>query len=508
MTDNQSLLTTPIPGSPTVSPGTTVSSGNNTTAGNQPEQGSPAIALLVLFFTALPAGLLVAGDLSRSVGKRCLFSRKCRALLAGGYAATAGLLLYGSYWVAVRMPGIAGTLSVVSGYILMIASAYLACSGIALSMGAVLSRPFDRMCKIHLIPGIIVSILAPFILLTLGSGYAPALLVTVAAIISLGLALWQSRNSTDTTLINEIHGPTSPDTATHFTGGRTITSAEVKQDLFPSELRDRYYEMSFLGMGGMSRVFSARRTADGRMVAVKIPISFDTTTGKCFMKEILAWEGLRHENIVEITEANILPVPYVEMEYIRSTLDNLQKPLPARRAAEIVCGIAEGLAYAHERAIIHRDIKPQNILLTPEGVPKITDWGMSRAVGTSMLPTVTGFSLSYAAPEQVSPGKFGDTDQRTDIYQLGVVFYELVTGKSLFSGDDLVEVSTSITTASPAPPSTINKDAYGLDAIILKCLAKRPEQRYDSVRSLLDDLHAYLRQEMPPTNPLTESETT
>jgi len=343
-------------------------------------------------------------------------------------------------------------------------------------------------------------------LVALGSGYIPASFLTVAALVSSGLALWQIRKSTGTTLVDKGKSPTSQDVATQFTGGRTITSMEVRQDLFPSELRDRYHEMTFLGMGGMSRVFSAKRNTDGRMVAVKIPISFDTTTGKCFMKEILAWEGLRHDNIVEITEANILPVPYVEMEYIRLTLEDIQKPLPARKAAEIVCGIAEGLAYAHERAIIHRDIKPQNILLTPDGVPKITDWGMSRAVGTSMLPTVTGFSLSYAAPEQVSPGKFGETDQRTDIYQLGVVFYELVTGQSLFSGDDLVEVSTSIISAPPAPPSTINKDACGLDAIILKCLAKKPVERYDSVRSLLDDLHAYLRQESPPTNPLTESE--
>jgi hypothetical protein len=492
----------------TAGSGTTVPSGNNTTVINQSGPESPAIPLLILLLTAFPAGLLIAGDLSRSAGKRSLFSAKWRAVLASGYAATAGLLLYSNLWVAGRMPGIPGTGSTVPGYILMIVSSYLACSGIALSSGVILSRPFDRMRRIHVIPGVIVSILAPFILISLGSGYVPAFLITVAALVSSGLALWQSRNSIDTALIDEIRGPTGSDAATRFTQGRTITSAEVTKDLFPSELRDRYHEMNFLGMGGMSRVFSAKRNTDGRMVAVKIPISFDTTTGKCFMKEILAWEGLRHENIVEITEANILPVPYVEMEYIRSTLDDLQKPLPARKAAEIVCGIAEGLAYAHERAIIHRDIKPQNILLTPEGVPKITDWGMSRAVGTSMLPTVTGFSLSYAAPEQVSPGKFGDTDQRTDIYQLGVVFYELVTGQSLFSGDDLVEVSTSITTASPAPPSTINKDACGLDAIILKCLAKKPEERYDSVRSLLDDLHAYLRQEMPPTHPLTESEAT
>ena len=164
------------------------------------------------------------------------------------------------------------------------------------------------------------------------------------------------------------------------------------------------------------------RLKDGKTVAVKIPIRFDETTGKCFMKEIVAWEGLRHPNIVEITEVNILPLPYVEMEYVRSGLADLKTPLRPRKAAEIIMGVAKGLAYAHEQGIIHRDIKPHNILITREGIPKITDWGMSRLLGSSAVPTVTGFSLAYAAPEQVSPGRFGETDERTDIYQLGLCF--------------------------------------------------------------------------------------
>ncbi|MCX7220460.1 MAG: protein kinase, partial [Burkholderiales bacterium] len=103
--------------------------------------------------------------------------------------------------------------------------------------------------------------------------------------------------------------------------------------------------------------------------------------------------------------------------------------------------------------IIHRDIKPHNILIDSHGVPKISDWGMSRLIGSSATQTVAGFSLAYAAPEQVSPKRFGETDERTDIYQLGVVFYELVTGKLLFPGDDLAEVSNAIISKMPVPPS-------------------------------------------------------
>jgi serine/threonine protein kinase len=210
------------------------------------------------------------------------------------------------------------------------------------------------------------------------------------------------------------------------------------------------------------------------------------------MKEILAWEGLRHPNIAEITEVNILPIPYVEMEFCKSVLSDLKTPLPVNDAVEIVNGVASGLAYAHEQGIIHRDIKPQNILIDSNGVPKISDWGMSRLIGSSAIPTIAGFSLAYAAPEQISPGRFGETDERTDIYQLGVVFYELVTGKLLFPGDDLADVSNAIISRMPVPPSDINPIARPLDPIILKCLQKDPGARYQSVRTLLEDLKRFL----------------
>ncbi len=272
-----------------------------------------------------------------------------------------------------------------------------------------------------------------------------------------------------------------------------ITPAPEQKNYFPRELESKYTEITYVGRGGIAWVFSARRKTDGVRVAVKIPISFDETTGKCFLNEIAAWETLRHENIVEVTAVNILPVPYVEMEFVPGSLEALEKPLPVWKAVHIINGITAGLQYAHEHGFIHRDIKPHNILLTEAVVPKITDWGMSKVLAADIKKSsIAGFSLSYAAPEQVSPSEFGRTGERTDIYQLGVVFYELVTGSIPFGGESIVEVGNAILRDDPIAPSEYNPDAEAVQKIILKCLEKDPARRYQSAAELLDALAGYL----------------
>lgn len=262
---------------------------------------------------------------------------------------------------------------------------------------------------------------------------------------------------------------------------------------FPQELESRYVDIRHIGRGGVAHVFAAHRKSDNRLVAVKIPISFDEVTGKCFLNEIAAWQTLRHPNIVEVLEVNILPLPYVEMEYVPGSLEAVSKPLPVWKAVHIVHGIADGLAYAHAHGIIHRDIKPHNILMTGDFVPKITDWGMSKVIATTMeKSSVAGFSLSYAAPEQVSPAEFGRTDVRTDIYQLGALFYELVTGSIPFGGESIVEVGNAIVRDDPIHPTEYNPDADAVEKIILKCLAKNPADRYQTADELLDALSRYL----------------
>ena len=274
-------------------------------------------------------------------------------------------------------------------------------------------------------------------------------------------------------------------------------SPEPEQKLhFPPELENKYTGISYIGRGGVAHVFAARRKSDDKLVAIKIPISFDELTGKCFLNEIAAWEKLRHPNIVEVTAVNILPVPYVEMEYVPGSLEAVEKPIPVWKAVHLVKGIADGLDYAHKRGIIHRDIKPHNILITRDFTPKITDWGMSKIIATEMnKSSVAGFSLSYAAPEQVSPADFGRTDARTDLYQIGVLFYELVTGSIPFGGESVVEVGNAIVRETPPLPREYNPEAEPVEKIVMKCLEKDPKDRFQTAAELLDALAGYLDEE-------------
>jgi hypothetical protein len=493
-TNNNSSVVEPVV---TTSPVTSSNgSANMTGSGLQPPAGLASWnVIFFLFIAAIPLVLLLAHDYLGLGHLSFPQPLVVRAGVAFGQVICGfGLLFVLSRMIAL-LPALTNTLTLPLLLIVLLLGAYLIFSSLALAAGSLLSSPLRWTLKVHVVIGVIVLIVTPILLFSLGQGEVMAILVTiVAAPVSALLALWQ-----DHSLALQVQKRGFP--YGFFNGDETRVpsgsdpyrrSNATRPDIFPPELSDRYTSVDFLGMGGISHVFKAMRLKDGKTVAVKIPIRFDETTGKSFMKEILAWEGLRHPNIVEITEVNILPIPYVEMEFLKLVLADLKTPLPVRQAAEIVTGVADGLAYAHEQGIIHRDIKPQNILIDTNGVPKISDWGMSRLIGSSAIPTVAGFSLAYAAPEQISPGRFGETDERTDIYQLGVVFYELVTGKLLFPGDDLAEVSNAIISRMPVPPSELNPLSAPLDPIILKCLQKDPGDRYQSVRTLLEDLKQFL----------------
>jgi eukaryotic-like serine/threonine-protein kinase len=255
----------------------------------------------------------------------------------------------------------------------------------------------------------------------------------------------------------------------------------------PPALERRYPDAEYIAEGGVSRVFRAWDEKEGREVAVKIPIRFDEVTGTQFTKELHVWEGLHHRNIVEIYAANIFPVPYIEMEYVKSALADMQFPIDTKQAVAIVRGIAEGLRYAHEQGIVHRDIKPGNIMITPEGIPKISDWGLSKAEGTKQSGLI-GFSLEYAAPEQLAPNLYGEPGPWTDIYQLGVLFYEMLAGTVPFRGGGMGEVTHAILHNEPLPLEPEGPDAELIRDIIRKCMAKKPQDRYGSVSLLRDDL--------------------
>jgi parallel beta-helix repeat protein len=256
----------------------------------------------------------------------------------------------------------------------------------------------------------------------------------------------------------------------------------------PPALEKRYPDAEYMGEGGVGRVFRVFDRDENRYIAVKTPIRFDEVTGQQFTRELHVWQGLHHKNIVEIYAANVFPMPYIEMEFIERSLADLKFPLPPAQATAIVRGIAEGLRYAHERGIVHRDIKPENILITEDGTPKITDWGLAKAMTDTKKTGMISFSLNYAAPEQLAPNLYGEAGEWTDIYQLGVLYYEMVTGRLPFGGDGMGEITQAILHNVPKTPELDGVSAPAINRIILKCLAKKPSDRYHNVADIITDL--------------------
>ncbi|GAB6101843.1 hypothetical protein JCM16138_10660 [Thermococcus atlanticus] len=255
------------------------------------------------------------------------------------------------------------------------------------------------------------------------------------------------------------------------------------------ELFARYRKVEPIGEGGFARVYRAEKH-DRSVVALKVPISLTEEGGKAFLREVRNWSLLSHPNIVELYDYNIFPVPYLEMEYCETSLAKLGKPMSPEKAARIIFDVAEGIKYAHSKGVIHRDLKPSNILLKG-GRAKVSDWGLSKLLKESRTTRAVSFTPLYAAPEQIS-SRFGGTDERTDVWQIGAVLYELLTGRPPFEGEDFVEVASKITLEEPAPPSQLNPDAKPLEPVVMKCLAKRKEERYQSVEELQRDLAEFL----------------
>ncbi|MCA6212788.1 protein kinase [Thermococcus bergensis] len=269
---------------------------------------------------------------------------------------------------------------------------------------------------------------------------------------------------------------------------------------FPSALLSRYEPLEFLGEGGFAKVFKARRKSDGQTVALKIP-RIDERTSSLFLKEIAAWYYLNHPNIVKLYKADIFPIPYLEMEYVEGAkiddkivrdLDKYPKPVDENTALKLIVGIAEGLKHAHSKGIWHLDLKPLNVLLKRDLTPKITDWGLAKISTRSSLSTNSGYSPLYAAPEQLDEETYGVPDHRTDIYGLGIIFYELLTGKLPYEGYSPGAVVGKILAKDikPTPPSKINPALAKYDGIFEKLLAKRKEDRYQSIEEFLQALNA------------------
>jgi len=273
---------------------------------------------------------------------------------------------------------------------------------------------------------------------------------------------------------------------------RSAASTEAEEMFGPFRL------MAQLGKGGMAAVFEVEK--DGEIVALKRPLAGfleDPEFLERFLREAEIGRTLHHPNIIRIFErGNVGAVPYFTMELVGG--ETLQQRLKRdgafepRLAASVVSQVAEALDYAHLKGVVHRDLKPSNIMLLEGGTAKVMDYGIARARKFDGL-TVTGAFLGtpdYVAPE-IAEGK--GADARSDLYSLGVVFYELLTGQKPFVGQTPFETLRKHCNDAPTPPSVIAPGIpRELEAIILKLLNKRPEDRHPGAEELLIELREYL----------------
>jgi serine/threonine protein kinase len=256
----------------------------------------------------------------------------------------------------------------------------------------------------------------------------------------------------------------------------------------------RFEVLAEIGRGAMGIVYKAKDPMLERVVAIKtINMGMDRDGAemyeKRFYQEARAAGGLNHPNIVTVYDIGKTDTEcYMAMEYIEGaelrTLLLPAKPLPVPRALSIAAQVAEGLAYAHERGVVHRDIKPANIMVPESGAVKITDFGIAR-MRSSNVQTQTGMMMGspkYMSPEQVIGKR---ADHRTDIFSLGVILYEMLTGAAPFTGESVNAVMYQIVNFVPPSPSAINPASPApLDGIVAGMLAKSLEERYQSAAEI------------------------
>jgi serine/threonine-protein kinase len=268
-------------------------------------------------------------------------------------------------------------------------------------------------------------------------------------------------------------------------------------------IADRYELEELVGAGGMSSVYRARDTLLERNVAMKVLHSRyrdDEEYVERFRREARAVAQLSHPHIVTVIDRGdadgqqFIVFEYVDGENLKQLIARIG-PLPARRAVEIALEIADGLAFAHEHGLVHRDVKPQNVLLTPEGDAKVTDFGIARSLdmehGVTQTGTVLGTS-NYLSPEQA--GGRGVTPA-TDIYSLGVVLFELLAGEVPFPGDNFVAVAMKH--INEPPPELLERRPdlpIRLVAAVDRALEKDPARRFRSMAAFASELRACLEE--------------
>ena len=265
-----------------------------------------------------------------------------------------------------------------------------------------------------------------------------------------------------------------------------------------SYLINRYEIIMKIGSGGMADVYKAKDHVLIRLVAIMVlkqEYSTDATFVKKFRVEAQSAAGLSHPNIVNVYDVGEDDgVYFIVMELVQGiTLKNyidMKGKLDIREALNISVQIASGLSAAHENRIIHRDIKPQNIIMSRDGKVKVTDFGIAKVADSTTVTTTAAGTVHYISPEQA---RGGYSDERSDIYSLGITMYEMVTGRVPFEGETNVAVALMHIQSEITPPRQLEPSIpVSFEKIILKCTQKKPERRYASARELIADLRKVL----------------
>ena len=266
-----------------------------------------------------------------------------------------------------------------------------------------------------------------------------------------------------------------------------------------------YKVLAEIGRGGMGVVYKAWQVKADRFVALKMVLAGEMASpGEIdrFAAEARAAAGLNHPNVVTVYEVGEhAGRQYFTMELVAGGSlagQVAHSPLPSRRAAEVIRVVAGAVHYAHQQKVIHRDLKPGNILLDEAGQPHVTDFGLAKRLDAETTRTITGTVIGtpgYLAPEQAA-ARGDEPTPATDVYGLGAVLYALLTGRPPFQAETLLDTLTQVMKQPPAPPRLLNPNIdRDLETVCLKCLEKEPGDRYASAAQVAEELGRYLRGE-------------
>jgi serine/threonine protein kinase len=304
-------------------------------------------------------------------------------------------------------------------------------------------------------------------------------------------------------------GPTTPDEPSD---APTLAEDLVMVDAPDAPLAERpsndfgkFELLHELGHGGMGIVYKARQKDLNRIVALKMILRSQLNSAEVvrrFHAEARTAAGLHHPNITAVYEAGqIHGQPYIAMQYVcgPSLANRLRHgPLPPETAARIVAAVARAVDYLHQHGIVHRDLKPGNILLDEQGQPYVTDFGLAKLLEGGTHKTTSGAILgtpSYMAPEQAA-GQSGQVGPLSDVYSIGAILYECLTGRPPFAAATQLETIVQVLENEPIPPRELNPNIpRQLESICLRCMEKAPQRRYPSAAALADNLEHFLNGE-------------